>query len=171
MAHWRSMTSSRRSRDLGGIRALDLPPPIFRRDVVKLEDLEIGMELQGTVLNVVDFGAFVDVGLHDSGLVHVSQMANRFVRDPHDVVAVGDQVRVWVTSIDQDRRRVALTMIEPGTEQSPARTAQGEAEIAKARVAAAQRHLAAEAGQTSAQARPQKPKETGCPDYRSHGRG
>ena len=94
-------------------------PADFRKDVVKLEDLEIGMELRGSVLNVVDFGAFVDVGLHDSGLVHVSQLANRFVRDPHDVVAVGDQIRVWVTSIDQDRRRVALTMIEPGTEQSP----------------------------------------------------
>ncbi len=95
----------------------DLPPPIFRKDVVKLEDLEVGMELRGTVLNVVDFGAFVDVGLHDSGLVHVSQIANRFVRDPHEVVAVGDQVRVWVAAIDQERRRVALTMIEPGTER------------------------------------------------------
>jgi uncharacterized protein len=97
----------------------DLPPPIFRRDVIKLDDLEVGMELHGTVLNVVDFGAFVDVGLPDSGLVHVSQLANTFVRDPHDAVAVGDQVRVWVTSIDKERRRVALTMIEPGTEKPP----------------------------------------------------
>ena len=97
----------------------DLPPPIFRRDVVKLDDLETGMELQGSVLNVVDFGAFVDVGLSDSGLVHVSQLANRFVRDPHEVVSVGDHVRVWVTGIDKERRRVALTMIEPGTEKPP----------------------------------------------------
>lgn len=96
----------------------DLPPPVFRRDVVKLDDLAIGMKLRGTVLNVVDFGAFVDVGLSDSGLVHVSQLKNDFVRDPHQVVAVGDQVDCWVTAIDTERRRVALTMIEPGTERA-----------------------------------------------------
>ena len=102
----------------------DLPPPIFRKDVVKFEDLQAGMELRGTVLNVVDFGAFVDVGLSDSGLVHISQLSAGYVRDPHDVVAVGDQVRVWVASIDKERRRVALTMIAPGTEKErpPART-------------------------------------------------
>jgi uncharacterized protein len=95
----------------------DLPPPIFRKDVVKFEDLQAGMELRGTVLNVVDFGAFVDVGLSDSGLIHISQLSSGYVRDPHDVVAVGDQVRVWVSAIDQQRRRVALTMIAPGTER------------------------------------------------------
>jgi uncharacterized protein len=95
----------------------DLPPPIFRKDVVKFEDLQQGMELRGTVLNVVDFGAFVDVGLSDSGLVHISQLSAGYVRDPHDVVAVGDQVRVWVSAIDKERRRVALTMIAPGTER------------------------------------------------------
>ncbi len=95
----------------------DLPPPIFRKDVVKFEDLQAGMELRGTVLNVVDFGAFVDVGLSDSGLIHISQLSAGYVRDPHDVVAVGDQVRVWVSAIDQQRRRVALTMIPPGTER------------------------------------------------------
>jgi uncharacterized protein len=95
----------------------DLPPPIFRKDVVKFEDLKPGMELRGTVLNVVDFGAFVDVGLSDSGLIHISQLSAGYVRDPHDVVAVGDQVRAWVASIDADRRRVALTMIAPGTER------------------------------------------------------
>jgi uncharacterized protein len=80
------------------------------------------MELRGTVLNVVDFGAFVDVGLSDSGLIHISQLSAGYVRDPHDVVAVGDQVRAWVSSIDKDRRRVALTMIQPGTERpKPAR--------------------------------------------------
>jgi protein Tex len=72
------------------------------------------MELSGTVLNVVDFGAFVDIGMHDSGLVHVSQMAGRYVRDPHEVVSVGDVVRVWVAGVDKERRRVALTMIPPG---------------------------------------------------------
>jgi uncharacterized protein len=100
----------------------DLPPPIFRKDVVKFEDLQAGMELRGTVLNVVDFGAFVDVGLSDSGLIHISQLSAGYVRDPHDVVAVGDQIRAWVSSIDKDRRRVALTMIQPGTERpKPAR--------------------------------------------------
>jgi uncharacterized protein len=96
----------------------DLPPPIFRKDVVKFDDLKVGMELRGTVLNVVDFGAFVDVGLSDSGLVHISQLSAGYVRDPHDVVAVGDQVRVWVATIDSERRRVALTMIPPGTERA-----------------------------------------------------
>jgi uncharacterized protein len=95
----------------------DLPPPIFRKDVVKFEDLQAGMELLGTVLNVVDFGAFVDVGLSDSGLIHISQLSAGYVRDPHQVVAVGDQVRTWVSAIDQERRRVALTMIPPGTER------------------------------------------------------
>ncbi len=103
----------------------DLPPPIFRKDVVKFEDLQQGMELRGTVLNVVDFGAFVDVGLSDSGLVHISQLSSGYVRDPHDVVAVGDQVRVWVTSIDNERRRVALTMIAPGTEKPRAVKSRG----------------------------------------------
>ena len=93
----------------------DLPPPIFKKGIFKLEDLQPGMELLGSVLNVVDFGAFVDIGLHDSGLVHVSQLANRFVRDPHEVVSVGDIVKVWVMEIDKTRRRVSLTMIPPGT--------------------------------------------------------
>jgi uncharacterized protein len=93
----------------------DLPPPIFKRGVLKLEDLQPGMELKGTVLNVVDFGAFVDIGLKDSGLVHISQIANRYIKNPYDVVAVGDVVTVWVLSVDQGRRRVSLTMIKPGT--------------------------------------------------------
>lgn len=93
----------------------DLPQPIFKRGVLKLDDLQPGMELFGSVLNVVDFGAFVDIGLHDSGLVHVSQLANRFIRDPHDVVSVGDIVKVWVVEVDKTRRRVSLTMIAPGT--------------------------------------------------------
>src|SRR5258707_4188295 len=95
----------------------ELPPPIFKKGVLKLEALTAGMELKGTVLNVVDFGAFVDVGLKDSGLVHISQMANRYIKSPHEVVAVGDVVTVWVLSVDADRRRVSLTMIPPGTER------------------------------------------------------
>jgi uncharacterized protein len=97
----------------------DLPPPIFKKGVLKLEDLQPGMELKGTVLNVVDFGAFVDIGLKDSGLVHISQMANRFIKSPYEVVAVGDVVTVWVMNVDQSRRRVSLTMIKPGTERKP----------------------------------------------------
>lgn len=92
----------------------DLPRPIFKHGVLKLEDLTVGMELSGTVLNVVDFGAFVDIGMHDCGLVHVSQIADRFVRDPHELLAVGDVVKVWVLDVDKDRRRVSLTMIPPG---------------------------------------------------------
>src|SRR3989440_10332887 len=86
----------------------DLPPPIFKKGVLKLEDLQPGMELKGTVLNVVDFGAFVDIGLKDSGLVHISQIANRYIRNPYDVLAVGDVVSVWVMAVDHGRRRVSL---------------------------------------------------------------
>ncbi len=95
----------------------DLPAPIFKRGVVNLEDLSPGMELTGTVLNVVDFGCFVDIGMHQSGLVHVSRLADKYVRDPHEVVSVGDIVKVWVTGVDKERHRVSLTMIRPGSEQ------------------------------------------------------
>jgi uncharacterized protein len=97
----------------------DLPPPVFKRAVLQLEDLRAGMELKGTVLNVVPFGAFIDVGLKDSGLVHISQMANRYIKSPHEVVAVGDVVTVWVLNVDADRKRASLTMIPPGTERKP----------------------------------------------------
>ena len=96
----------------------DLPQPLFRREVMKLADLEPGMHLNGTVLNVVDFGAFVDIGLHDSGLVHISRLADRFVRDPHEVVSVGDILNVWVVEVDKQRRRVSLSAIPPGTEKA-----------------------------------------------------
>ena len=95
----------------------DLPKPIFKKGVLKLEDLEAGMELKGTVLNVVDFGAFVDIGLKDSGLVHISQLANRYIKSPHDVVSVGDVVTIWVMGVDNERKRVSLTMVKPGTER------------------------------------------------------
>ncbi|HVX11132.1 MAG TPA: Tex-like N-terminal domain-containing protein [Pirellulales bacterium] len=96
-----------------------LPQPIFKRGILKIDDLTPGMELAGTVLNVVDFGAFIDIGLKDSGLVHISQLANRYVQDPHEVVAVGDIVHVWVLEADKERRRVSLTMIKPGTRRQP----------------------------------------------------
>jgi uncharacterized protein len=86
---------------------------------MKLEDLQAGMELQGTVLNVVDFGVFVDIGLSDSGLVHISRLADRFIKDPHEVVGVGDILKVWVVEVDKARRRVSLTAIAPGTQRPP----------------------------------------------------
>ena len=98
----------------------DLPPPVFRRGVLSLSDIEVGMELQGTVLNVVDFGAFIDVGLKDSALVHISQLSTQFVRSPHDIVSIGDVIKVWVLSVDRDRKRVGLTMIAPGATESAA---------------------------------------------------
>ncbi len=97
----------------------ELPPPIFKKGILRLEDLKPGMELKGTVLNVVDFGAFVDIGLKDSGLVHISQLANRYIKSPYEVVAVNDVVNVWVLTVDMERRRVSLTMIAPGTERKP----------------------------------------------------
>ncbi len=97
----------------------ELPQPIFKKGVLKLDDLAPGLELAGTVLNVVDFGAFVDVGLKDTGLVHVSQMADRYIQSPHQVVSVGDIVRVWVLEVDKERRRVSLTMLPPGTPRQP----------------------------------------------------
>lgn len=96
-----------------------LPPPVFRRGIMKLEDLTPGMELTGTVLNVVDFGVFVDIGLSDSGLVHISRLADHYIRDPHEVVGVGDILKVWVVEVDKARRRVSLTAIPPGTQRPP----------------------------------------------------
>ena len=88
----------------------DLPPPILRQDVLKMEDLREGMRLKGTVRNVVDFGAFVDIGVKQDGLVHVSKMADRYVRNPFEVVSVGDVVDVVVTSVDLERGRIGLSM-------------------------------------------------------------
>ncbi len=90
----------------------DAPEVVFSRAALTLDDLEPGMELTGTVRNVVDFGAFVDVGLHQDGLVHISKLSKRFVKHPSDVVAVGDTVRVWVERVDRDRGRISLSMVE-----------------------------------------------------------
>src|SRR3954451_4578796 len=91
----------------------DLPTPLLKKDVLKLEDLKAGMELQGTVRNVVDFGAFVDIGVKQDGLVHISKLSRKFVKHPLDIVSVGDVVTVWVDSIDMNKGRVALTMLSP----------------------------------------------------------
>lgn len=88
-----------------------LPPPIFQSDVLKIDDLSEGMKLKGTVRNVVDFGAFIDIGLKNDALVHISKMSERFVRHPMEIVAVGDNVDVWVLHIDRQRERVSLSMV------------------------------------------------------------
>lgn len=90
----------------------DAPEVIFSQAARGIEDLEVGMELKGTVRNVVDFGAFVDIGVHQDGLVHISKLADRFVRHPSEVVAVGDTVTVWVTGIDRARNKISLTMVK-----------------------------------------------------------
>ncbi|HLS65850.1 MAG TPA: Tex family protein [Pseudogracilibacillus sp.] len=89
----------------------DFPQPILKQKVLTLEDLETGMELEGTVRNVVDFGAFIDIGVGQDGLVHISKLANHFVKHPMDVVSVGDVVTVWVDDVDVDRKRIALSMV------------------------------------------------------------
>ncbi|MBR0366935.1 MAG: RNA-binding transcriptional accessory protein [Clostridia bacterium] len=90
----------------------DLPRPVLRTDVLDIADLKPGMALTGTVRNVIDFGAFVDIGVHQDGLVHISRMADRFIRHPSEVVRVGDVVKVWVVSVDARKKRIALTMVE-----------------------------------------------------------
>lgn len=92
----------------------ELPPPLLRSgDVMELKDLKPGMELVGTVRNVIDFGCFVDVGVHEDGLVHISQICDRFIRHPLEAVKVGDVVKVWVLDVDLKRKRISLTMKKP----------------------------------------------------------
>jgi uncharacterized protein len=86
------------------------PKPVLRSDVLKLEDLSVGMVLTGTVRNVIDFGAFVDIGVKYDGLVHISELSESFVKNPSEVVSVGDVVKVKVLSVDLDRKKVALSM-------------------------------------------------------------
>ncbi|BCB02107.1 Tex family protein [Bacillus sp. KH172YL63] len=90
----------------------EFPKPLLKKDVLKLEDLTEGMELQGTVRNVVDFGAFIDIGVKQDGLVHISKLKNGYVKHPLDVVSVGDVVTVWVDSVDAQKGRVGLTMVQ-----------------------------------------------------------
>jgi len=91
----------------------ELPPPILRTDVLEMKDLKPGMELQGTVRNVIDFGAFVDIGVHQDGLVHISQICDRFIKHPSQVLSVGDIVTVWVLEVDEKKKRIGLTMKKP----------------------------------------------------------
>jgi uncharacterized protein len=90
----------------------DFEAPVLRQDVLDISDLEIGQKLEGTVRNVVDFGAFVDIGLHDDGLIHISQMSKTFVKHPSQVVSVGDVVTVWVSKIDKERGKINLSLVD-----------------------------------------------------------
>ncbi len=91
----------------------ELPAPLLRTDVLGIESLKAGMELIGTVRNVVDFGAFVDIGVHEDGLLHISQITNRYIKHPSEVLKVGDVVTVWVLSVDVAKKRIGLTMRRP----------------------------------------------------------
>jgi uncharacterized protein len=95
----------------------EFAPPSFRDDVRKIEDLARGMEIEGVVTNVTDFGAFVDVGVHQDGLVHISELADRFVSDPREVVRVGQRIKVRVLEVDLERTRISLTARSPGARQ------------------------------------------------------
>ena len=88
----------------------ELPKPMLRQDIMSMEDLKPGMELTGTVRNVIDFGAFVDIGVHQDGLVHISQITNRYIKHPSEVLKVGDIVTVWVLGVDAGKKRISLTM-------------------------------------------------------------
>ena len=94
----------------------ELPPPMLRTDVMDIKDLVPGMELKGTVRNVIDFGAFIDIGVHQDGLVHISQITNKYIKHPSEVLKVGQIVTVWVIAADAAKKRISLTMKEPKTE-------------------------------------------------------
>ncbi len=91
----------------------DLPAPMLRTDVMDMKDLKPGMQMKGTVRNAVDFGVFVDIGVHQDGLVHISQITDRYIKHPSEVLKVGDVVDVWVISVDVDKKRISLTMKKP----------------------------------------------------------
>ena len=101
-----------------------LPKPILRQDIMDINDLAPGMELIGTVRNVVDFGAFVDIGVHQDGLVHLSEITDRYIRHPSDVLEVGQTVTVWVKDVDVKKNRIGLTMKNPAAKKKPAAKAQ-----------------------------------------------
>ena len=96
-----------------------LPQPILRTDVLEMKDLKPGMALTGTVRNVIDFGVFVDIGVHQDGLVHISQVADRFIRHPSEVVSVGDVVKVTVLEVDEKKKRISLSMRQGAEEKRP----------------------------------------------------
>ena len=88
----------------------EMPKPVLRTDVLDMKDLKEGMILKGTVRNVIDFGAFVDIGVHQDGLLHISQITNRFIKHPMEVLSIGDIIEVKVLSVDMERKQIKLTM-------------------------------------------------------------
>ena len=92
----------------------ELPPPMLRSDIMSMEDLTVGMELDGTVRNVIDFGAFVDIGVHQDGLVHISEICDRFIKHPSEELSVGQIVKVKVISVDLDKKRIGLSIKKVG---------------------------------------------------------
>ena len=105
-----------------------LSPPVFRKTTLKLESLTSGMKLTGTILNVTDFGAFVDIGLHESGFIHISQMASGYIQDAHEKMIAGNTVHCWVVEADAAKKRVSLTLLSPGTEKQSPRSADKSAD-------------------------------------------
>jgi len=91
----------------------DFEAPVLRQDVLELKDLSVGQKLEGTVRNVVDFGAFVDIGVHEDGLIHISEMSKSFVNHPSQVVSVGDLVTVWVSKVDLEHEKLNLSLVNP----------------------------------------------------------
>lgn len=87
-----------------------MPKPLLRKDIMEMSDLKEGMILKGTVRNVIDFGAFVDIGVHQDGLVHISELSDRYIKHPMEVVSIGDIVTVKVLSVDEKKHRIALSM-------------------------------------------------------------
>lgn len=125
-----------------------LPPPVLRSDLMDMNDLKEGMQITGVVRNVTDFGAFVDISVHQDGLLHISEISDGYVRHPSDILKVGDKVNVWVLGVDKDKHRIALTMIDPARretrkaeyEKQKQERAEKKAEWEKIKAERAQRH-------------------------------
>ena len=94
----------------------EMPQPILKSDILDLKDLKVGMKLQGTVRNVVDFGAFIDIGLHNDGLVHISKISKNYIKHPSEVLSVGDIVDCYVDEILEDKKKVCLSLLNPEEE-------------------------------------------------------
>ena len=90
----------------------EMPQPVLKSDVLSIDDLKVGMKLQGTVRNVIDFGAFIDIGLHNDGLAHISKLTNSYIKHPSEVVSVGDIVDCYVIDINKEKEKVSLSLIE-----------------------------------------------------------
>ena len=87
--------------------------PLLKSDVLDIKDLQVGMKLQGTVRNVIDFGAFVDIGLHNDGLIHISKMSNNYIKHPSEILNVGDIIDCYVIDINKEKEKVSLSLIDP----------------------------------------------------------